>query len=397
VSNATTTDQSSRAFESPVRKALLAVNPFDDSDMPHVATPSGAPQTTKSQQIIGHVRVVVSSSTMLAKQRQRVLVGAAIALAALGVTVLLGLSLAMSVTKPLARTIAAVRAIRGGNYAADIRVSAGGEIGELQTSLKEMADRLAESARDLEKKVAERTRELAAARDDALKSNAERKKLIENVTSLIEEERRQIATEIHDHLNAQLIVIRLAAQRIATLTNTAISASSAHEIGEAAKSIVSFTSDLYKIARHLVQMLRPEIIDALGLRGAVEEMIRQYNRLHPGCHFLFEQEGEFADLGDELSIAAYRLIQEALSNVVKHAAAKTTSVSLQALGETNRTLKICVRDDGVGFDLKTAESGVGLIGMRERVQSLGGQLAILTTQGIGTTITIELPIPPGDG
>jgi len=329
---------------------------------------------------------------MLAKQQQRVLAGSMIAGATLLLTVLLSLSLALSLTKPLARTIAAVRSIRSGNYRVHMDVTASGEIGELQTSIKEMADSLNQLTSDLENKVLSRTRELEDARNEAVKSNADKMRLIQQLNSAVEEARKTISREIHDHLNAKLVAARLEAQRILTLTENNFSNDFIEEINKRARAIIALTSNLYKIAREIVRKLRPEIIDALGLCGAVEEMIRHYDALHPGYRFSFEHKGDFSSLSDDLSIAVYRLIQEALSNIVKHSGATTALVTLHCLVENHRLLKLSVSDDGMGFDVKTTEPGIGLIGMRERVLGLGGQLTIRTAPGTGTTITIEVPL-----
>jgi two-component system sensor histidine kinase UhpB len=141
------------------------------------------------------------------------------------------------------------------------------------------------------------------------------------------------------------------------------------------------------MSRQLVRTLRPEILDTLGLSGAIEEMVRYYDALHPDCEFQFRQEGEPIEVDDEASIAAYRLIQEALSNVVKHARAKVASVNLKCLADS---LAVEVQDNGIGFDPKLTEPGIGLIGMRERVQGLGGRFEIESTLGKGTKVIIKL-------
>ena len=92
-----------------------------------------------------------------------------------------------------------------------------------------------------------------------------------------------------------------------------------------------------------------------------------------------------------MQTAAYRLIQEALSNVVKHSDAKLASVRL-ALSDDEKVLRIDVTDNGRGFDPKTTESGIGLIGMRERIHGIGGKLEIDTGDKAGTAIVIELPV-----
>jgi two-component system, NarL family, sensor histidine kinase UhpB len=221
-------------------------------------------------------------------------VNAAIAGTVLLLSVALGLYLAFGLTRPLAATIAAVRRIRGGDYAIEMGVTAGGEIGDLQSSIKEMAGSLDEFRRDLESKVAARTHDLEAARDDAIKSNAEKRRLIQKVNSAVEEERRNIAVEIHDHLNAVLIVARLEAQRILDLAESDSTSQAASEIKTRALSVIKLTLDLYEEARSIVRRLRPEVIDTLGLRDAVEEMVRHYDTLQSQCRLEFHAEGSMS-------------------------------------------------------------------------------------------------------
>jgi two-component system sensor histidine kinase UhpB len=129
----------------------------------------------------------------------------------------------------------------------------------------------------------------------------------------------------------------------------------------------------------------------LGLHGAVEEMIRHYDATHPECRFVFHSEGDFSGLGNELAISAYRIIQEALSNVLKHAGATHAQVSLM-LAEDEDMLHIEIDDDGAGFSTGTASSGIGIIGMRERVYALGGRIDFSSEPDKGTVIAIALPI-----
>jgi two-component system, NarL family, sensor histidine kinase UhpB len=252
-----------------------------------------------------------------------------------------------------------------------------------------MAASIEELTRDLEHKVHTRTLDLEAARDEALKSNAEKRRLIEKVQSVVEEERKYIAREIHDHLNAVLIAIRLEAQRVLTLSEKGDEKRQLEELSTRARSIVTMINDLYQSTRSIVRQLRPEVLDALGLRGAVEELVKSYDDLHSGCDFELEVEGSFHDLPEDLPIVVYRLIQEALSNVVRHASARQTKVHLK---HDESALAITIQDNGVGFEPNEASGGVGLVGMRERVQSLGGGFAISSQAGGGTTINIQLPL-----
>lgn len=381
----------SREFEAPIRREAVGVSTFDLDVQP--TTPELADRARAGPwqgATVGYVRVSVSAFAGLAKQRERALVGSGIALVALILSALFGVPLAIGLTRPLRRSIAAVRSIRRGDFAVRLDAEAGGELGELQAAIVDMADGLERFRQDLEGQVLARTRELEAARDEAVKSNTERMRLIQKVNSAIEEERRHIANEIHDQLNAQVILMRLEAQRIVKLVGKEDVRNVAADIAARARAIIDCASELYEMARDIVRRLRPEVIDTLGLRDALEEMVGYYDRLHPACRFAFEADGDFSGLSAETNIAAYRLVQEALSNVVKHAGATSASVRLLRPSEAN-VLRIEVLDNGKGFDREHVEPGIGLIGMRERVHGLGGTLELKSAENAGTQIRIDLP------
>jgi two-component system sensor histidine kinase UhpB len=209
------------------------------------------------------------------------------------------------------------------------------------------------------------------------------------VNHVVEEERKHIALEIHDHLNAELIVARLETQRIFDLALKLDRCESIQAIQGMAQSVLDRLFSLYGMTREIVKRLRPEVIDTLGLRDAVEEMIRQYKSLHATCVFEFHSVGDFAHLQGDLTISTYRIIQEALSNVVKHSSATTAAVLLE-LPDKENVLRIQITDNGRGFDRERADFGIGILGMRERTQGLGGTFAIHTGPGKGTEIRIVL-------
>lgn len=163
------------------------------------------------------------------------------------------------------------------------------------------------------------------------------------------------------------------------------------DIEKSAERILSTVDTLYSSARTLVKRLRPETIDMPGLRGAIEEMVRHYDELHPECRFELRVGPDFPKLSEQLAIAAYRLVQEALSNVVKHSQATAARVLLEKCSENS--VRIIVEDDGCGFDPRSKSSGIGLIGMRERVASAGGNMTIASyTLDRGVKLVIELPL-----
>jgi|SRR5438105_3358177 len=232
---------------------------------------------------------------------------------------------------------------------------------------------------------------LAKARDEAVKAGAERKMLIRKLNTVVEDERKSISIEIHDVINAMLLRVRLDSQGILGLTSQAKPDPVIDEIAIRAQSITKNANDMYEQARSIVTRLRPEVLDVLGLEQAIDEMVTTYNRAHPNCHFAFNATGDMAAIESSVSIAAYRLVQEALSNVVKHAKASEVGVSLK-VNQAQRTLDIGVADDGVGFDSTGVTLGVGVVGMRERVAALNGQLNIRSCISTGTEISASIPL-----
>jgi two-component system sensor histidine kinase UhpB len=326
----------------------------------------------------------------MAKQLARFRVELAMAALALAASGLLAYILARSLTVPLREAIAVLRAIRGGDYRVELPVTTGGEIGELQASIGEMSVALDQSKQDLENKVAARTRDLLESRNEALRADADKRKLIQKVNNIIEDERKTIAIEIHDELNASLIAVRLESQTIQQLARKAAPGPEVEQIGVKAQAITKLALDLYANGRRLVRRLRPEVLDMLGLHGAVEEMVSHY-RGSSGIAFEFHTEGDFARLNNELAISAYRIVQEALSNIIKHANASAAHVSL-VLPDAGDALHIEVGDDGNGFDPAVASEGIGIIGMRERVFAVGGTIQVRSRPGRGTTVAIVLPL-----
>ena len=390
VTSETALDAEPHYYAAPIRKQVVWINLFSDNGIPHVSASSDTRPPTLTTEVVGVVRVTMSPAHMLAKQTRRFQVEVAIAALALAASGVLAWVLARSLTLPLRDAIGALREIRGGNYRVALPVTTGGEVGELQASIGEMSVALDQSKQDLENKVAERTRELLASRNEALRADADKRKLIQKVNSIIEDERKSIAVEIHDELNASLIAVRLEAQSIGALAGKAEAGPEVEEIRVKAQAITRLALDLYANGRRLVRRLRPEVLDMLGLHGAVEEMLRHYDS-GSGCRFAFHSEGDFSRLGNELAISAYRIVQEALSNVMKHAGASNAQVTL-VLDDEHDVLRIAVEDDGQGFDPAVSSEGIGIIGMRERVYALHGTMAVRSAPQRGTTVEIALPL-----
>lgn len=376
------------AVSAPILINALNVDLFSSTDSLHVPSArSGLPRDTH---VAGYAKVIVSPAILLAAKRQQIYSSIFFVLLATLASGAIGLALAQRVRRPVLAIVAALRDVRKGKYDIEFDSNMKGELGEIQKIVVEMASNLKTATQSLEEQVQRRTAQFEEAICRLEQSDTERRRLIAHGHEMVEEERRRIAVEIHDSLNAALISVRLWAADIAS--KAADGDSVAADIERSAGRILSTVDVLYASARSIVKQLRPETIDMLGLRGAIEEMVQHYDDVHPECRFELRADADFPKLGEQRAIAAFRLVQEALSNVVKHSKATKARVLLQR-NTGSHGVRITIEDNGCGFDPRNKSSGIGLIGMRERVGSVGGQLTI-THSGAdrGAKLVIELPI-----
>ena len=223
------------------------------------------------------------------------------------------------------------------------------------------------------------------------RAGEERQLLLRQLDKAVEDERRALALDVHDVLNATVLSIKLNSQAIVSLIAKAPAAPLMDDILNRASTITSCANDMYAHGRSLIKRLRPEELDVLGLDKAIEEMVASYGS-HPTCSFSFESMGIAAGIDPGVAIAAYRIAQEALSNVAKHSGAAHAHVSLNI---TDDRLVLLVIDDGhgIGADEKPMGLGLGLVGMRERAAAWGGSVVIRpgpNSQGVAVTATIPL-------
>ena len=144
----------------------------------------------------------------------------------------------------------------------------------------------------------------------------------------------------------------------------------------------------------LITELRPAALDELGLRPALEALLERTSAtsgMVVESEIRLEENGAAARLGPELESTVYRLVQETLTNTVKHANAERVELTLKASGGE---VRLSVSDDGSGFLLDRPAEGFGLIGMRERVELVGGRLEVESSPGGGTVVRARLPVRP---
>lgn len=224
--------------------------------------------------------------------------------------------------------------------------------------------------------------------EELREKDALRRQLLDKVISVQEDERRRIARELHDQIGQPLTSLLLA---LTVLNESDVFPSSIHARLKDLRGVVSQT---LRSVRNLALQLRPSVLDDLGLLAALRQYFRQYeDRFHLPVDF--QVLGFDLDrVPSEVEMALYRIVQEALINVARHAQARSVSVLL----ENRRTsVKLIIEDDGVGFDVakvmgsRARETNLGLYGMQERAALLGGTLTIESTPGMGTSVFVEIP------
>jgi two-component system, NarL family, sensor histidine kinase UhpB len=215
---------------------------------------------------------------------------------------------------------------------------------------------------------------------------AENRSLARQALAAQEEERRRLAREIHDELGQYLNAIQLDARAL-----TASGADSQQE--EACARIGDNAAHVYGVVSDLVRRLRPTALDELGLVAAVEACVHRARVQYPHLQVRVFVEGEWEGLPESLNLAVYRIVQESLTNCVRHAGSTKLDFKLTRGSTPHAPLYLQVTDQGVGLDPSAAlAAGGGLAGIRERVQLLGGKFELLSPADGGATIRVLLPV-----
>ena len=253
-----------------------------------------------------------------------------------------------------------------------------------------------------------RWRELRQAMQVGARLAAQNRELAQRLIGLQEEERRNLARELHDEL-AQLVgAIKLDAQGIQRQLNgvspNPVSQNPGKDVLHInAHAIVQAADQLHALTRDLLQQLRPAGLDELGLQACVQALAERWELRH-GIECVFLPEGDLQGLGEALDITLYRMLQEGLNNIARHANAQRVLLRLQRQADS---VQISIEDDGIGLPLRhhaaaeateaarnaaNQSTGFGLIGMRERIAALGGSLQLLPGSRGGLCLRASLPL-----
>lgn len=220
----------------------------------------------------------------------------------------------------------------------------------------------------------------------------ERRQWLRRLMAAQEEERRRIARQLHDQMGQDVSALGL------MLSTLKARYGAQAELGERLDSLMVIAKQLSEDIDYLVWELRPTALSDFGLVVASSNYVKSWSK-HFGVHAELHTTGMEKDrLTDEVETVLYRLLQEALTNVAKHAEASSVSILLERRSDQ---VSLIVEDNGVGFDGAQAfgarRKGVGLVGMRERVTLVGGAIEIESVPGAGVTIVVRIPAPHVSG
>ncbi|ABK18884.1 ATP-binding response regulator [Syntrophobacter fumaroxidans] len=268
--------------------------------------------------------------------------------------------------------------------------------------IKRVEDALQNAYSQLEKRVEERTAELAEANEQLQSEIEERKRTEQKLrrsesqlrflsSQLIrtqEEERKRIALEVHDSIGSTLTAIKFSLEHIVS------EAKDAPAVCEALKTPISFTQIAIEESRKIMNDLRPAVLDDLGISATVGWFCRQFQSIHPAIRIERRVEANEEEIPEPLKIVVFRIMQEAFHNISKHSRADLVRVSLTVKGGA---LRLTIEDNGVGFNVKALRRKegqirrLGLTSMKERTELSGGSFTLKSRTGGGTTVEAFWP------
>ena len=272
--------------------------------------------------------------------------------------------------RPIRRLRDGAHAVQAGDLTHRVPVDRRDEIGELAAAFNAMTAEL------------DRSRAELAAKEET------RGRLLEQVITAQEDERKRIARELHDETSQALTSLMVGLRVLEQRTDLAAGA-------EALTDLRALAAKTLDAVHDLSLQLRPSVLDDLGLVPAMERLTADFERIHGIPVTLETHLGDTERLPPAVETTLYRIGQEALTNVARHADARAVSVILE---RREGVITLIIEDDGCGFDVTTRLAGggdsrsLGIFGMRERATLLGGTLTVESTPGAGATIFAEIPL-----
>ena len=210
--------------------------------------------------------------------------------------------------------------------------------------------------------------------------------LAQHMADVQESERRHLARELHDELGQCLTAIKTDAVLIRNRTE-----GTEPKVFTSAQAIIDVASHIYDVVHNMITRLRPSPLDDLGLIATLEEAISSWQQRQENIHFELNLPESLEHLSESMNMTVFRVVQESITNAVRHANASKITVSVE---NDSQEIMVKISDNGKGMIIQDFHSDVdfGLLGMRERAHSLGGQFELISTLGNGVTILVTLPL-----
>ena len=221
-----------------------------------------------------------------------------------------------------------------------------------------------------------------------LKSKADNQLLTQRSLEIQEEERRHLSQELHDELGQTITAIKAVAVSVASDKKA-----DAEKVKSSIMTIIEYSDHMYNVAKNMMHRLRPSVLDEFGLIKALQNMIDDWNSRQDEvfCHFSFSDIPE--GLPESIKINVFRIIQESLTNVLKHSSADQVKIKIYCETKNNiKNLCLMITDNGIGLDEEAIKPGFGLLGIKERVEMKRGQFNLNSSLNKGLNIDISIPL-----
>ncbi|MDD5275638.1 MAG: histidine kinase [Methylovulum sp.] len=212
-------------------------------------------------------------------------------------------------------------------------------------------------------------------------SRQENRALALHSLEIQEEERRHLSQELHDELGQSLTAIKVMA-----VTAKKPKA----DTGQITDAIIDICDHLITVVRSMMRNLHPLVLTELGLKATLEDLVDHWSSRNPTLLLKLNCVNEVDDMEQKITIQIFRIVQECVTNIMRHAEATQATINLDIT--SGKLLQLQISDDGLGCKPETLKTGFGLLGMQERIHNLGGTLAINTQPGQGMCISASIPL-----
>jgi len=230
--------------------------------------------------------------------------------------------------------------------------------------------------------ISDKFNSMASTLEQSIRNNH---RLTQQIIHLQEEERKKLARDLHDEIGQYLTAVHVDASALVAAKKLSVAR-------ESAQAIAQITRQMMVTIQDILARLRPRVLDELGLSLALAELIHHWHDRNRGIMVVNAISNHLSQHDESVSVTVYRILQECLTNISKHAAATRVTIEVT---EGEQGLYLLVEDDGRGFDTSVQSRGYGLAGMQERVEGLMGSMKISSAPGQGTRIEVRFHTTEG--